>query len=672
MPSSKLEVQLTPILSNGVECAVRLYINEADDLLRNIDGFVRTSGMATAGAIWRFNGTDFLLVPNHSLPEEKQLKLELILEEDDEDAEDDGTNEMNEGSDDECEFGGFDQPNSPGDDDVDITSQYSQSPAPSNDGSVSDLENSFKDQSTDSSDEQQDLESLGVGAHAETPTTLDPSMDESLAMEDTRETQNVEEGQRMVLDGLVLMRSSDLDYALIDIDREVGTIQLPVLSEDDLAPIQEGDHPITTITSTSGKVRGVMSGMASHIKLPNSETYEEVYTCKLFASLQRGDCGSIVRDSASGVIYGHIVAGSSVSRIAYVIPAINVLKDIQQQAQEIQWNERQTRAANTHAASAGQRPRYRAIERWFHEDSPWNGRNLRQELLDPSVITGLEAHRYSPSGSSAVTAQTYQSSRASSAPTEHYSETLSGTDTQTHVGLHTAEKKEAFWEGTKIEIRPAGIPGPPARSVSGQGSCPRCRDLCPHVFVHAASGNKTVFVCGGCRCRWYKLSEASDQVKDEATTSPAETSRPDLQKEIQPTEDEQQQHHQELTPKIPNETSPPPSPSENTSRIAHLEQMLADVAKANDTMDDEIAYLTTKIDYLEHIKQADSAADSRARLPALLYQTGEEMDKSDYLDYFDYQQSATPYDAESASAYGKAAGSPFGLERMSQGPHQAF
>ncbi|KAF4629312.1 hypothetical protein G7Y89_g8839 [Cudoniella acicularis] len=46
-----------------------------------------------------------------------------------------------------------------------------------------------------------------------------------------------------------------------------------------------------------------------------------------------GDCGAWVVDAHSGALYGHVVAGNSSLRRAYIIPAINVMNDILQRFQ---------------------------------------------------------------------------------------------------------------------------------------------------------------------------------------------------------------------------------------------------------------------------------------------------------------------------------------------------
>ncbi|KAF1993617.1 hypothetical protein P154DRAFT_410832, partial [Amniculicola lignicola CBS 123094] len=81
--------------------------------------------------------------------------------------------------------------------------------------------------------------------------------------------------------------------------------------------------------ASGGRVEGWLSQTPSYMRLPNSGIYQEVYTVCLETILQKGDSGSWVVGLESGLLHGHIVAGSPGSGMAYIIPSDQVFDDIQ-------------------------------------------------------------------------------------------------------------------------------------------------------------------------------------------------------------------------------------------------------------------------------------------------------------------------------------------------------
>ncbi|KAF2804179.1 uncharacterized protein BDZ99DRAFT_348118, partial [Mytilinidion resinicola] len=77
-------------------------------------------------------------------------------------------------------------------------------------------------------------------------------------------------------------------------------------------------------TGSKGLIAGRMSGTPSFMRLPGSTLCQEVYTIHLAGPVANGDCGSWVMNADSGDLYGHIVAGSPESGVAYIIPAYQV------------------------------------------------------------------------------------------------------------------------------------------------------------------------------------------------------------------------------------------------------------------------------------------------------------------------------------------------------------
>jgi hypothetical protein len=64
--------------------------------------------------------------------------------------------------------------------------------------------------------------------------------------------------------------------------------------------------------------------------LPHSKNFQNVYTVQLDGTVVDGDCRSLVPHHANGDLYGHIIAESSGTRTAYVIPATQVFEGLEQ------------------------------------------------------------------------------------------------------------------------------------------------------------------------------------------------------------------------------------------------------------------------------------------------------------------------------------------------------
>lgn len=133
--------------------------------------------------------------------------------------------------------------------------------------------------------------------------------------------------------GKVVQRSSELDYALIDIDPGIydfADIKNNTIDLDDDSRVEKGprDAVIRTTTPDGGTVGGMLSGTPSFVRLPHSKTYTEVYIARFSQPLVPGDCGSWVRDAITGNLFGHVFAGSPTSGLTMIIPACNVFENI--------------------------------------------------------------------------------------------------------------------------------------------------------------------------------------------------------------------------------------------------------------------------------------------------------------------------------------------------------
>ncbi|MCJ1391229.1 peptide-N4-(N-acetyl-beta- glucosaminyl)asparagine amidase [Xylographa bjoerkii] len=96
-----------------------------------------------------------------------------------------------------------------------------------------------------------------------------------------------------------------------------------------VASSKPNNASVISITGSAGALNGTLTDAATFRKTSDSDLFEEVWTLRLDGSLESGDCGSWVLDASSGDLYGHIIAGSPKSGLAYVVPALHIFDDIQ-------------------------------------------------------------------------------------------------------------------------------------------------------------------------------------------------------------------------------------------------------------------------------------------------------------------------------------------------------
>ena len=169
---------------------------------------------------------------------------------------------------------------------------------------------------------------------------------ETWASEDTIPTMNIHKlGQNAsaaaasaATEGQLVVHSADLDYALIKFkDPSLVTVKDCAgnrSAANSLQPthvIQMGpsDTEIISYTASGGLMTGTLYGTPSYTRLPNSKTFQEVYTVRFNRPLTKGDCGSWVIDVETCGLYGHIIAGCERTGTAYIMSADKVFKDAQ-------------------------------------------------------------------------------------------------------------------------------------------------------------------------------------------------------------------------------------------------------------------------------------------------------------------------------------------------------
>jgi hypothetical protein len=132
--------------------------------------------------------------------------------------------------------------------------------------------------------------------------------------------------------------NTGLDYALVEIKEphvqpynKITLTRAPdttYLYPERIAGPRLVDANIVAMTGSGGLLNGVLLGTPSFLRLPCSQSFQEVWTVRLAGHLSKGDCGSWVVDAENGDVYGHIVAGSPESGVAYIVPAYHVYEDL--------------------------------------------------------------------------------------------------------------------------------------------------------------------------------------------------------------------------------------------------------------------------------------------------------------------------------------------------------
>jgi peptide-N4-(N-acetyl-beta-glucosaminyl)asparagine amidase len=130
----------------------------------------------------------------------------------------------------------------------------------------------------------------------------------------------------------------NLDYGLFEVEKpdlaalrrfmQEGNPENEVTYPDRVATGRPEDVEVIAATGSAGRLSGRLCGTPTYMRVAQSKSFQEVWTVRLNGRLAKGDCGSWVSDSRTGELYGHIVAGSPDTGVAYVIPANQVFKDI--------------------------------------------------------------------------------------------------------------------------------------------------------------------------------------------------------------------------------------------------------------------------------------------------------------------------------------------------------
>ncbi|KAL3476635.1 hypothetical protein BJX99DRAFT_258183 [Aspergillus californicus] len=271
-------------------------------------GFI-SSRTATVGGVLHISGKRYYLAPAHVFTGHDAAE-DAIYEHEEEGAESD------------CKFGGFPNNDDLTDDEVDFMSQYSISPGSSDAESDSDA-----DYDTSSDDDFDAYRTFEDSATWSIPI-IEADVEVKESLKDTT-TSIHPHGATITVDEPHII-SDDLDYALIEAKSNDNiSLDLPILSRNTVSIVNPGCTNIKTVTGSGYRLHGRLSGKASLVRVPYAGTFQTAYIVDFEGPLQPGDCGSIVRDSETDVIYGHLFLGSVEARVGYIMPAMNVIDHIE-------------------------------------------------------------------------------------------------------------------------------------------------------------------------------------------------------------------------------------------------------------------------------------------------------------------------------------------------------
>lgn len=130
--------------------------------------------------------------------------------------------------------------------------------------------------------------------------------------------------------------SAFFDYGLVQVTKnEIKRLGKSLNRIDTPRPLRI--RRMTEISSVEVRIIVAMSTrFVSGIHFPDrisyrrhgTSTYQEIYQVELDQAPVEGDCGSSVVDKETGDLYGHLILGDTPARIAYIVPATDLILDI--------------------------------------------------------------------------------------------------------------------------------------------------------------------------------------------------------------------------------------------------------------------------------------------------------------------------------------------------------
>ncbi|KAK4448502.1 hypothetical protein QBC34DRAFT_406784 [Podospora aff. communis PSN243] len=202
-------------------------------------------------------------------------------------------------------------------------------------------------------------------------------------------------------------------------------------------------------TIPNGVVAGTLTGTPSYFRLPHATTFQQVYIARMEKPLGPGDCGSWIRNAATGKLFGHVVAGSSTTGLAIIMPAINTFTH----AREVFHSRRPATQgeSSTQQSTAPIRPARRTESQEHSRSNPPSSRYPRRGSDRPSYNHAGASNAWRPPiGSRGSLPVGSQGSYQRLATTPEPAEIIAPTEPRT-----LSEKMSDFWWQAKIWARTA-------------------------------------------------------------------------------------------------------------------------------------------------------------------------------------------------------------------------
>lgn len=131
----------------------------------------------------------------------------------------------------------------------------------------------------------------------------------------------------------IVHKSKNSDYSLLyqDAFPSATYSNFPILDWGNILsePLESADTKVEVTTGRSGRIQGNLYNNRVEMLLPGCKRFTRAYVVELDKQIQKGDSGSVVLDAQSKRIVGLLVATVPGSPISYIMPADDVLRDIE-------------------------------------------------------------------------------------------------------------------------------------------------------------------------------------------------------------------------------------------------------------------------------------------------------------------------------------------------------
>ncbi|KAF2656359.1 hypothetical protein K491DRAFT_678121 [Lophiostoma macrostomum CBS 122681] len=128
--------------------------------------------------------------------------------------------------------------------------------------------------------------------------------------------------------GRVSMLSAPLDYAIISVTHPAVVKFLQKLTPDQykVIAVKEAMRAEVIALTSRGQVPGRLFDVPLYMDYTNIGNQSLVYKLRYDGVIQMGDCGSLVIDKESEEVYGHIVANSESTHVAFLVSAVPIVE----------------------------------------------------------------------------------------------------------------------------------------------------------------------------------------------------------------------------------------------------------------------------------------------------------------------------------------------------------